>query len=186
MEVIYPCSLSAWLISMFTFLRLKCHFLRGDFPVYHHAKGRTDHSSKCLQGTVRYTWFSHEHVCVLSHFSHVQLFVTPWTVTHQVPLSVGVSPGKNTGVGCHALLQGIFLNRGSNPGLPHCRWILYWLSYQGSPRILERVAYPFSRGSSRFRNRIRVSCIAGGVFTSWATREAPILSWYLTIQSLHT
>ena len=33
------------------------------------------------------------------------------------------SPGKNTRVGCHALLQGIFPTQGSNPGLPHCRWI---------------------------------------------------------------
>ena len=37
----------------------------------------------------------------------------------------GDSPGKITGVGCHALLQGIFPTQGSNPGLPHCRWILY-------------------------------------------------------------
>ena len=43
------------------------------------------------------------------------------------------SPGKNTRVGCHALLQGIFLTQGSNPGLPHCRQILYYLSHQGSP-----------------------------------------------------
>ena len=42
------------------------------------------------------------------------------------------SPGKNTGVGCHALLQGIFPTQGSNPGLPHCRRILYQLSHQGS------------------------------------------------------
>ena len=45
----------------------------------------------------------------------------------------GDSPGKNTEVGCHALLQGIFPTQGSNPGLPHCRWILYCLSHQGSP-----------------------------------------------------
>ena len=43
----------------------------------------------------------------------------------------GDSPGKNTGVGCHSLLQGIFPTQGSNPGLPHCRWILYRLSHQG-------------------------------------------------------
>jgi hypothetical protein len=43
------------------------------------------------------------------------------------------SPGKNTGVGCHALLQGIFPIQGLNLGLPHCRWILYSLSHQGSP-----------------------------------------------------
>ena len=42
------------------------------------------------------------------------------------------SPGKSSGVGCHFLLQGIFPTQGSNPGLPHCRWILYHLSHQGS------------------------------------------------------
>ena len=45
----------------------------------------------------------------------------------------GDSPGKNTGLGCHALLQGIFPTQGSNPGLLHCRQILCQLSYQGSP-----------------------------------------------------
>ena len=39
------------------------------------------------------------------------------------------SSGKNTGVDCHALLQGIFPTQGSNPGLPHCRQILYHLSH---------------------------------------------------------
>ena len=42
----------------------------------------------------------------------------------------GDSPGKNTGVGCHVLLQGIFPTQGSNPGLLYCRWILYCLSHQ--------------------------------------------------------
>ena len=52
------------------------------------------------------------------------------------------SPGQNTGVGGLSLLQGIFLTEGSNPGLPHCKWILYQLSLKGSPRILEWVACP--------------------------------------------
>ena len=42
-------------------------------------------------------------------------------------------PGKNTGVGCHALLQGIFPTQGSNPGLQHCRQILYHLEPPGKP-----------------------------------------------------
>jgi len=46
---------------------------------------------------------------------------------------LGDSPGKNTGVDCHTVLQGIFPTQGSNPGLPHCRQILYHLSHQGSP-----------------------------------------------------
>ena len=49
----------------------------------------------------------------------------------------GDSPGKNTGVGCLALLQGIFPTQGLDQGLPHWRWILYSLNQQGSPRILE-------------------------------------------------
>ena len=77
-------------------------------------------------------------------------------------------PGPNTGVGSLSLLLG----NPPNPGLPHCRWILYQLSYQGSPRILEWVAYPFSSRSSQPRNWTGVSCIAGGFFTNWAIREA--------------
>ena len=51
----------------------------------------------------------------------------------------GDSQGKNTGVGCHALLQGIFPTQGMNPDLPHCRWILYHLSHQGSPYSCTKV-----------------------------------------------
>ena len=80
--------------------------------------------------------------------------------------------GQNTGVGSFSLLQGIFPTQGSNPGLPHCRRILYQLSYKGSPRILECVVYPFSRGSSWPTNRTGVSFIAVGFFTNWAMREA--------------
>ena len=78
------------------------------------------------------------------------------------------SPGQNTGVGSSSLLRGIFSNQESNPGFPHCRWILYQLSYKGSPRILEWVAYSFSKRSSQPRNQIRVSWIAGRFFTLWS------------------
>ena len=57
--------------------------------------------------------------------------MTPWTVACQTPLSIEF-PGKNTGVGCHFLLQGIFPAQGSNTGLLHCRHILYHLSHHGS------------------------------------------------------
>ena len=60
---------------------------------------------------------------VLSLFSHVWLFVMLWTVTAR--LCPWDSLGKNTGVGCHALLQGIFLTQELNLGLLHCRQILY-------------------------------------------------------------
>ena len=86
----------------------------------------------------------------------------------------GDSPGKNTGVGCLALLQRIFPTQESNSGLLHCRWVLYCLKHQGSPRILEWVAYSFSKGTSQSRNWTRVSCIAGGFFISWTTWEVHI------------
>ena len=54
------------------------------------------------------------------------------------------SPGQNTGVGSLFLLHGIFPTQGLNPGLLQCGWVLYQLSHQGSPRILEWVPYPFS------------------------------------------
>ena len=58
------------------------------------------------------------------------------------------SPGQNTGVGSPSLLQEIFPTQGPNPGLPQYRRIFYQLSHKGSPRILQWVAYPLSRGFS--------------------------------------
>ena len=80
--------------------------------------------------------FTRVHMCSVASTlcnlcSRVQLFATLWTVARQAPLSVN-SPGKNTGVGCHALLQGIFLIQRLNLRLLHCRWILYPLSHLGS------------------------------------------------------
>ena len=53
----------------------------------------------------------------------------------------GDYPSKSARVDCHALLQGIFPTQGSNPGLLYCRQILYCLSHQESPRILEWVQF---------------------------------------------
>ena len=77
-------------------------------------------------------------LCVC-HFSHVQL-CDPMNCSPPGSSVHRDSPLKYTGVGCHAFLQGIFPTQGSNPGLLHCRQILYHLSHQGSPRILEWVA----------------------------------------------
>ena len=63
--------------------------------------------------------------------SCIQLFATPWTVACQA-LCAWDFPGKNTGVACHFLLQGIFKTQGSNPYLLHYRGILYCLSHGGS------------------------------------------------------
>ena len=72
----------------------------------------------------------------------------------------GDSPGKNTGVGCHAVLQEIFPTQESNPGLLHCRRSLSHLSHQGSPGILEWVAISFSMRSSLPRDWTHISCVS--------------------------
>ena len=99
-----------------------------------------------------------ESCSVMSDVLWVHGLYSPWS-----------SPDQNTRVGSLSLLQGIFLTQGLNPGLPHCRWILYQLSHKGNPRILQWVSYPFSWP----RSWTGVSCIAGKFFTNWAIREAP-------------
>ena len=64
------------------------------------------------------------------------------------------SPGKNTGVGCPFLRQGIFLTQGSNPGLPHCMQTLYRLSYQRSPSKTQKSSSKFQKDVS-FIDKIR-------------------------------
>ena len=74
-------------------------------------------------------------LCGAQSLSHVQLFATLRAVAYQSPLSMD-SPGKNTGVGCHALLQGIFLIQGSTCiSYVFCigRWVLYPQGHLGSP-----------------------------------------------------
>ena len=73
---------------------------------------------------------------VLNRFSRVQLFCDPMGCSLPGSSVHGDSPGTNTGVGRHALLQGIFPTQGSNPYLwcrLHCRQVLYPLSHLGSP-----------------------------------------------------
>ena len=101
---------------------------------------------------------------VVSNSLQPQGLYSPWN-----------SAGQSTGVGSLSLLQEIFPTQELNRGLLYCRWILYQLSHKGTPRILEWVAYPFSRVSSWLRNWTGVSCIADGFFTNWAIREAPFM-----------
>ena len=101
-----------------------------------------------------------ENHSVMSNSLWLHRLYSPWN-----------SPDQNTGVGSLFLLQGVFPTQALNPGLQHCRRILYQLSHKGSPRILEGIAYPFSSSSSRPRNRTRVSYTAGRFFTNWAIRE---------------
>ena len=71
---------------------------------------------------------------VLSCFSGVWL-CNLWTVNCQAPLSMDF-PDKDIGMDCHFLFQGNFLTQESNPGLPHCRKMLYRLSQHGGAKIL--------------------------------------------------
>ena len=109
--------------------------------------------------------------CAHSH-SHVWLFATPWTVACRTPLSVGILQAR--------ILEWVVMPSSRESSQPR-DWtqvshiFLHHLSHQGSPWILEWVAYPFFRGSSQPWNRTRVSCIAGGFFISWASREALLL-----------
>ena len=82
----------------------------------------------------------------MKSFSHARLVATPWPVACINLLPQWDFLGKSTGVDCHFLLQRIFPTQGSNPSLPHCRQMLYHLSYQGSPS-----------GSSRCREKINVN-----------------------------
>ena len=76
-----------------------------------------------------YIFFMSEWVKSLSR---VGLFATSWTVACTRLLCPWDILGKSTGEGCRFLLQGIFPTQGLNPGLPHCRQMLYHLSHQGS------------------------------------------------------
>ena len=69
---------------------------------------------------------------------------TPWN-----------SSGQNTGEGSLSLLQGIFPTQGSNPGLLHCRWLLYQLSYKGSPNVSKLLNNHTMLWVSQIKSRIR-------------------------------
>ena len=73
--------------------------------------------------------------------SCVPLFAIPWTIALQAPLCPWDSPGKNTGVGCHFLLQGIFRTQGLNPRLLHWQADFLPLSHLGSLSV--RVLYAY-------------------------------------------
>ena len=86
-------------------------------------------------------------------------FATPRTL-HGPYLCPWNSPGQNTGVGCHSLLQGIFPTKGSNPGLLHCRQMLYHVGHQGSqnhvsPLLRTAPAPGFQFSSVQFSHSVK-------------------------------
>ena len=91
--------------------------------------------SSCTQYFPAWGSFQMSHSVMSNSLQHHGLY-SPWN-----------SPGQNTRVGSHFLLQGIFQTQRLNQGFPHYRQILYQLSQKGNPRILRWVASPSSSGS---------------------------------------
>jgi len=128
-------------------------------------------------------WTSH--VCVLSCFSTVWLFVTPWTIAAARLLCPWDSPGKSIGVGCHALLQGIFLTQGSNT---HLLCLLHWqvdsllLSHLGrygcshhfvsADRLLMISSLPLAQPGLLVKGKHRCSLELLGCTSLWAKISA--------------
>ena len=85
-------------------------------------------------------------VCVCSVAKSYPILVTPpWTTAHQASLSMGFAR-KDTGVGCHFLLQGIFPTQGSNLHLLHCRQIIYcWATREALLSLRFQLKYHFLR-----------------------------------------
>ena len=115
-------------------------------------------------------------VCMLVTYSYPTLW-TPWTVVHQL-LCPWDSPGKNTGVDCNFLLQQIFLTQGSNPGLLHCRQILYHLSYSWVMALTSRLPDKKKQETLSFR-------ILSRVFKLWFVYYKLNLSTKEKINSSH-
>ena len=101
-----------------------------------------------------------------SEVSQSCLTVSSWTVAYQAPPSMDF-PDKSTGVGCHFLLQGIFPTQGSNPGLPHCRQTLYYLSHQGSPGIPLLPCNQWASGKLISTLSSRVGLVDPGLLAAW-------------------
>ena len=114
-------------------------------------------SSMGLQ-RARHDWASEHNVFIIRlGVPYLQVCFESETESHSVMsnslwphrlYSLWDSLRQNTGVASYSFLQGIFPTQGLNPGLPHCRQILYQWSCQGSPRIQEWVICLFSSGST--------------------------------------
>ena len=106
-------------------------------------------SVKCLPLKPNYHVANYTWKWKCESLSHVQLFATPWTAAHQASLSMEFSRQKD----CHSLLQRIFPIQGPNPGLPHCKQIVYHLGYQTSPLTMHM---RHSNVPSQWRCKVRM------------------------------
>ena len=103
----------------------KRSFIRSHLGIVNRVRTNPEESTRisyCINYCVSHSVLSDS---LRSHGLQPARLLCPWN-----------SPGKNTGVSSHSLLQGIFLTQESNPGFLHCRQILYCLSHQVSPKLL--------------------------------------------------
>ena len=117
-DILWSQIILCWTFVFITLLHVLCYFFR------------------------KWKWKSLSHVRLFAtSWFEAPRFATPWTVH-------GILQARILECVAFPFSRGIFPTQESNPGVPHCRQILYQLSYKGSPRILKLVAYPFSSGSS--------------------------------------
>ena len=155
---------------------MNCLFLRGFLS-------KTKSHCKIARQEVKLTkcqlkpWSRAEIQAIRKNFSkvkatcHVWLFVIPWTVAHQAPLSMGILQARILEWVATPSPQGFIPTQELNSGLPHCRQIFYRLSHQGSPRIQEWVTY-LLQGIFLTQESNRTLLYQMGSFI-WGTREAP-------------
>ena len=96
------------------------------------------------------------------------------------------SLGKNTGVGCHALLQRLFPTHGLNPGLPDCEWILYCLESSGKPENTGAGSLSLLQGILPTQESNQGLPHCRWFFISWATREALFITTSVLFSTLWT
>ena len=120
--------------------------------------------------------------CLLSCFSHVWLFATPWTTAHQAPLSMGFS-SKITGVGCHAPPPGALPNPGIEPMSPvllHCRQILYHWATREAQQMIRQVNRQTDRQSGLLPERWLLFLLCGMTIDIHKERCQQLFRWEVT------
>ena len=132
--------------------------------------------------------------------SRIRLFETPWTIAHQVPLSM-ISPDKDTGMGCHFFLQRIFLSQGSNLCILHWQadslplsiweapyrwtltqtdWCLYKTRKGGHTQRHQDYAH---KGKAMWRHSQKLAICEPGREASEETKATNIWSWTTSLQN---
>ena len=161
-------------------------------------KSRTRRSNSTTKWQRHARLFAHMWVCLVKQnifltlfnkkvkvklLSHVRLFETPWTVAYQALLSMAFSRQE-----CWSGLlfppPGIFPTQESNPGLPHCRQMLYRLSHQGSQEIIFRLLIILTQCKCRVNSCVQqIKVLLSGTFWNFFPRS---LVEFMNVEPLDT